>query len=84
MHGHIDVLFIPQESLVDTNKIVTENGGTPLECVTMINGPYEKRTMMQGPSEWMQVLENVGYTWMFYGSANKGHQNVPRDLKGNP
>jgi hypothetical protein len=42
MQGNITVLFIPRESLEDTNKIVVEYGGTPLDCVTLMRPPYNQ------------------------------------------
>ena len=78
----IDVLFIPRESLEDTNKLILEYGGTPLECVTLIKAPYVERE--NGPGVWMKALQDNNYTWIFHGSAGRGHVNVPRDLKGSP
>ena len=78
----IDVLFIPRESLEDTNKLILEYGGTPLECVTLIKAPYVERE--NGPGVWMKALQENNYTWIFHGSAGRGHVNVPRDLKGSP
>ena len=78
----IDVTFIPLESLEDTNKLILEYGGTPLECVTLIKAPYVERE--KGPGVWMKALQDNNYTWIFHGSAGRGHVNVPRDLKGSP
>ena len=50
---------------------------------TMVR-PAPLSSLASGVREFtMDALDEAGYTWAHHGSHNKGHKNVPPEMKGN-
>ena len=68
---------IANAQLTNVNEQVTKMGGNEIAELNIYDSNFHQREFVK------EALDEAGYVWAYHGSQNKGHKNVPPEMKGN-